>query len=251
MNFKDHFSTGSSDYARFRPRYPDALFDWLAGLAPNRQLAWDAATGSGQAAVALSSRFERVIATDASTAQLASAQRVGNVEYRCERAERSTLDTESAGLITVAQGLHWLDHPSFFAEVERVLTPGGALAVWCYETFSTDTRAIDELVSHFYNVVVGAYWPPERRWIESGYAEVVMPFSRVETPSWELSQSWNLDELVGYLGTWSAVNRYRRERGEDPLPAVYAALAAVWGDPAAPRAVSWPLKLLVSRREME
>jgi hypothetical protein len=59
--FKDHFSARAAGYARFRPTYPDALFDWLAGLAPSRALAWDAGTGNGQAARALASRFERVL----------------------------------------------------------------------------------------------------------------------------------------------------------------------------------------------
>ncbi len=247
MTFKDHFSTGSSDYARFRPRYPSALFDWLASQSPTTALAWDVATGSGQAAVELASRFERVVATDASAAQLASAERRPNVEYRCEPAERSTLDAQSVDLVTVAQALHWFEHERFFAEASRVLKPGGLLAVWCYEIFET-TPAVDALVSRFYHGVVGSYWPPERRWIETGYADLALPFPRVEAPAFALTARWDLDDLVGYLGTWSAVHRYRADRGEDPLPAVRGALAEVWGDPAEERAVSWPLKLHVARR---
>lgn len=137
MSFKDHFSTRSDDYARYRPRSPAGLFDWLAVRCEARSLAWDVATGSGQAATELASRFERVIATEASAAQLANAEPWPNVEYRCEPAERSTLDTGSAEVITVAQALHWFDHGAFFAEAERVLKPGGLLAVWCYEIFET------------------------------------------------------------------------------------------------------------------
>lgn len=51
--FADHFSVRSRDYARFRPSYPPALFAWLAETAPARRLAWDCATGSGQAAAGL------------------------------------------------------------------------------------------------------------------------------------------------------------------------------------------------------
>lgn len=247
MTFQDHFSTRSPDYALYRPRYPAALFDWLAASAPGRALAWDVATGSGQAATELAARFDRVVATDGSAAQLASAEARPNIEYRHEPAERSTLDDVSADLIAVAQALHWFDHPAFFAEAARVLRPGGVLAVWCYETFTT-APALDAVVGHFYHDVIGSYWPPERRWIESGYADLVLPFPRMVAPALELAVDWHLDELMGYLGTWSAVARYRADRGDDPLPPVRAALAAVWGDPTETRRVRWPLKMHACRK---
>lgn len=49
--FKDHFSGHAKQYARYRPAYPAALYDWLAGEAPARHCAWDVASGNGQAAV--------------------------------------------------------------------------------------------------------------------------------------------------------------------------------------------------------
>jgi methylase of polypeptide subunit release factors len=74
MTFKDHFSKQAAGYAKFRPRYPPQLFDSLGRIAPSRQLAWDCATGNGQAAIGLASVFDRVIATDASEKQIANAQ---------------------------------------------------------------------------------------------------------------------------------------------------------------------------------
>lgn len=65
MSFKDHFLETAAGYVRFRPRYPEALFDYLAGEAPGRERAWDCATGSGQAAIGLARHFEQGIATDA------------------------------------------------------------------------------------------------------------------------------------------------------------------------------------------
>lgn len=245
--FKDHFSAQAADYARFRPTYPAALFDWLRARAPGGGLAWDAATGSGQAAVALASRFDRVIATDPSEAQLRGAERLANIEYRVERAEASSLADQSADLITIAQALHWLDHPTFFAECQRVLRPGGLFAAWCYGSFTTDPE-IEAITGHFYRDVVGPYWPPERAWIERGYAGIALPLSPVEAPAFSLQVRWDLDELVGYLGTWSAVARYREARGEDPLPAVRERLAEVWGPPQGARLVTWPMATLVGRR---
>jgi methylase of polypeptide subunit release factors len=73
MTFKDHFSKQAADYAKFRPRYPHEMFEYLGSLAPRRQLAWDCGTGNGQAAVGLATMFDRVIATDASEKQISNA----------------------------------------------------------------------------------------------------------------------------------------------------------------------------------
>ena len=45
-------------------------------------IAWDCACGSGQASRDLSKHFKRVIATDASEAQIKEAAPVPNIEYR-------------------------------------------------------------------------------------------------------------------------------------------------------------------------
>ena len=123
--FADHFSRISAGYAAYRPGYPEALFDAVARAAPARRLAWDCATGTGQAAVGLAGRFQRVIATDASRRQVRDGVPHPRVRYAATEAERSALRTRSADLVTVAQALHWLDLEPFYAEVRRVLVPGG------------------------------------------------------------------------------------------------------------------------------
>lgn len=68
--FKDHFSTGSANYAAHRPTYPAQLVDELAALCPGTRLALDCGCGTGQLTVLLAERFERVVGTDASAAQI-------------------------------------------------------------------------------------------------------------------------------------------------------------------------------------
>ena len=63
--FKDHFSGHATDYARYRPDYPAALYEFLAKTARRHEVAWDCGTGSGQAALGLAPYFDRVIATPA------------------------------------------------------------------------------------------------------------------------------------------------------------------------------------------
>ena len=125
MTFKDHFSKQAADYAEFRPRYPREMFEYLTSVAPARQLAWDCATGSRQAAVGLAAVFDRVIATDASEKQIANAEPHEHVEYRVASGEESGLESSAIDLIIVAQALHGFDLDRFYAEVERLLKPRG------------------------------------------------------------------------------------------------------------------------------
>jgi hypothetical protein len=118
-SFRDHFAFAAGSYASHRPRYPDALFAWLASITPNRQRAWDCATDSGQAASSLAAHFEHIVATDPSLAQLDAADRTGDVHDAAMTAEAPALSSQSVDLITVAQALHWFDRPAFFAEVDR------------------------------------------------------------------------------------------------------------------------------------
>src|SRR5262245_55012855 len=130
---KDHFSGHAACYHQFRPNYPDSLFAYLATLCPSHELAWDCATGNGQAAVALAPHFRTVIATDASTQQVEQAQVNPKVKYLVAPAHEAPIETGAVDVVTVAQALHWLELSSFYREVRRVSKPRGILAVWCYQ----------------------------------------------------------------------------------------------------------------------
>jgi SAM-dependent methyltransferase len=246
MSFKDHFSGHASAYARYRPDYPAELFTYLASLTPRREVALDCATGSGQAAIGLAKHFSLVVASDGSVSQLQSAERHPHVAYVGNLAEQPALRGGTVDLVVAAQAAHWFDHERFYAEVKRVLRADGALALWTYGLAYIEPR-IDAIVHHFYSDVVGAYWPPERRWVESAYRDLPFPLREVEAPPFQLNLEWDLDSLIGYLGTWSAVQRYKRAIGEDPLPALRAEIAPYWPTPMAMKRVTWPLHLRVGR----
>jgi SAM-dependent methyltransferase len=243
-NFKDLFSAQSSEYATYRPHYPQALFEYLASLCPERDLAWDVGTGSGQAAVALAPYFGQVIGTDPSAQQLEHAKEHPKVEYRQGTAEKSGMPELSANLVTVAQAFHWLNQEEFFKEVRRVAMPGAVLAVWCYE-ISVVNQDVDPVMMRLYRDILGAYWDPARRMVEEGYRHEKFPFNELETPPMDLKVDWDLRDYMGYLGTWSALTKYRKEKGVDPREMIAEEMLSAWGDPAKKRQVSWPLSLRV------
>lgn len=247
-NFKDHFSALAARYAESRPDYPASLFAYLAELCPGRALAWDCACGSGQAALGLAPHFAAVVATDASAAQIARAAPHPRVEYRIAPAEDGGLASSSVDLVAVAQALHWFDIPRFYAEARRVLRPAGVLAVWTYGVQRFAEARIDAEVQRFYRDVVGPYWPPERSLVESGYRGLPFPFEELAPPPFDLQADWDLRRLLGYFRSWSATGRYVQANDADPVEELERRMRPLWGDPARPRRVSWPLSLRVGRR---
>jgi len=244
--FRDHFSASSPQYARFRPGYPRALFEWIASEAPARGRAWDCATGTGQAALGLADDFAHVVATDASRAQLAAARRHPRVSYVRTTAEAPGLAAGCADVVVAAQAVHWFDMPAFFRAAASVARPGGLVAVWTYAALGI-SPPIDARIDAFYTGVVGPYWPPERRLVEREYRDIELPFAPVDAPALTLELPMTLDALAGYLGTWSATQRYREAEHRDPVPALIAELALLWGDPASARLTRWPLAIRAGR----
>lgn len=245
-SFADHFSAVAAQYAAYRPRYPAALIDALAERADTGGIAWDVGCGNGQLSVALAERFRRVIATDPAQSQLDEAVAHPRVEYRCVPAEASGLPDASAALVVAAQAAHWFDWPRFLAEAGRVAAPGALVALVSYGSLIAGGEA-GEVIARYHRDVAGPYWPANRRHVEDGYRELVMPWPAVEAPAIDMTASWTRDEVIGYVSSWSATARLVEREGPGPFEALGAALAAVWPD-GEQRVVRWPLTIRLARR---
>jgi SAM-dependent methyltransferase len=237
------FGARADAYASFRPQYPEALFDWLAGHSPGRQRALDIACGNGQASRPLRQHFAQVLACDASVEQLRAAEDLAGIELFAASAEAQPLAGASLDLIVVAQALHWFATPAFFAEVARLLRPGGLFCAWCYGLMRIDD-ALDSLIDEFYRSTLAGYWPDGRASVDAGYRDIQAPFPRIAPPAFAIEAHWTFDHLTGYLRTWSAVQRWERQQGRDPVAELTPALRQAWGNINQPRFVRWPLHFL-------
>lgn len=240
------YSPVAGDYARSRPTYPDELFACLAALIEPRRLAWDCATGNGQAAMALAAHFEQVVATDISAEQIRHGAPRDNVTYRVAGFDDSGLDRWAADLVTVASALHWFDLDRFYAEVRRVLRPGGVLAAWSYHVGHVEPP-FDRLFGPFYRDVLAPYFGPGVRLVDDRYEGVVLPGAPIEFPSFHVTAEWTLDRMLTFIGSWSGTLAYREARGEDPVALIAADLERLWGPREQVRTVRWPLYARVSR----
>jgi SAM-dependent methyltransferase len=247
-DFEDHFSGHAHDYAQYRPLYPADLFEYLASLAPERGLAWDCGAGNGQAALELAKHFKQVYATDASAQQIAQAVRHKRIAYAVEPAERVSLPPGSADLTTVAVAVHWFDFDRFYAEVKRVLKPGGILAVWTYHLPEIEP-SVDGVLRRYYGEVLANYWPDRIRFLDECYRTLPFPFAEIAAPHFEATADWDLQRLSGFLDSWSGSKRYLKVHGRHPLREIAPALLRAWGHPDIERRIRWPLHFRIGRTE--
>jgi len=244
MAGSNYFSTASDLYKQYRPTYPEVLYQYLADLAPTHQLAWDCGCGNGQASVALANYFETVHASDVSAEQITAAESKNNVQYHVSASESIDADDCSVDLITVAQALHWFKHEQFFQAVDRVLKPNGIFAAWGYVLMYSNTP-LDAVIERLHGDIVGPYWPKGRELLDNRYHQVPFIYPRLTTPTFSMQCQWQLDHLIGYLNTWSAVKAYQQVVGSNPIDLVMQDIQDCWGDPTQYRQIEWPLIVCV------
>lgn len=245
QEMKDNFSNHADLYASYRPEYPPSLYEYILSLVPGRNCAWDCGTGNGQLAAGLSPFFTTVYATDISAAQLQHAQQRSNIIYSKQAAEQTDFPRAYFDLVVVAQAIHWFHFEQFYAEVRRVLKPGGMLIVTGYGLLQINP-AIDKLLRHLYTDIVGPYWDPERRYIDEGYKTIPFPFEAIKTPELIHRLVWTREQFIGYLNTWSAVQHYIKDKNHNPVTLIEAELNTLWPD-AGKKDVQFPVLLRAAR----
>jgi len=224
---KDNFSIQSDDYARYRPTYPDALFDFINSVCKNKNHAWDCGTGNGQIAIELSKQFEHVFATDISIEQIKNAQQANNITYSIQASESTNFNQNFFDLIIVAQAVHWFDFDNFYAEVRRTSKDNAIICLVGYNRVKVSTE-IDAIISEFYHHIIGKYWDEERKYIDENYTNIPFPFKEIEVPELKNILDWNFEHFIGYLNTWSSVKHFIRANKFNPVDMLKEELNQYW-----------------------
>jgi SAM-dependent methyltransferase len=246
-NDADHFSSKSDEYSFHRPHYPDSLFEFLSEITRNKNLAWDCATGNGQAAIGICKYFKKVIASDASKSQIEHRFHRDNIVYDIFPAEKANIQDNSVDLITVAQAAHWFDLTKFYQEVKRVSNGNeGIIAIWAYGMHKINPEI--DMVSEKLTVggqFLGNYWPKETIYVKQNYKTIPFPFKEIAVPKLEVKVNWNLDDLFSYMETWSSVKKFQMDKKYDPLSVVKEEMKNLWGIEGTKKVVRWTINLRV------
>lgn len=147
--------------------------------------------------------------------------------------------------MTVAQALHWFDLPRFWVEVQRVLRPGGVFAFWGYN-WPVVEPGVDRVLEELKQVIASS-WPERSAILHGGYHSIRPPFRGLPAPAFEASATWDLDDYVAHLRSWSGTRYYRECTGEDITERFRPAFAEAWRGERVP--VKWPLILRVYRKD--
>ena len=249
--YNDYFSTQAREYKKFRPQYPQELYEFLGADLKRDSVILDCATGNGQAALGMLEASDvRAIGIDVSFEQLSNAPTRSNCCWIRSSAEKLPIASASIDLAIVAQALHWFNFAKFFPEIKRVLKPGGRIAVWTYSLLAVCAHfpaPIECVIRWFYHEVVGEYWPAERRWVDDEYRSIPFPFTELRAPQFSIKLTWAYQDLVGYISSWSAVQLYAKQLRKSPLPLLENRLTAVWPAENYKISFAWPLALRLGR----
>lgn len=241
---KDNFSRQAGLYAKYRPTYPQELFDFIFKHIPEKKSVWDCATGNGQAATELARSFEKVYATDISAKQIDKAQLAPNIFYSVQPGERTNFPDNTFDLITISQALHWMKFDAFYTEVKRVAKPGSWIAAWMYALLKI-SPGIDDLIAHHHNETLGGYWDYERKYVDANYTTVPFPFEEIACPLFEIKYEWTLEELEGYLNTWSALQKFMEVNKFNPVDELIVKIGQIRSTPK--MKISFPVYLRMGK----
>lgn len=240
MFFKDHFSSQSRDYAKYRPTYPVELFRDLADISPSCNYALDVATGNGQAAAGLLKYFNVVIAFDASKNQIAHVNKGYQIKYMVAIAEQIPVRDSSIDLITCAQAVHWFNWELFNNETSRILNKEGIIAIWGYGLPQVN-KTIDEIIWNYYSNIVGKFWAKERTYVENEYNQIPFPFKLLKSHDYLINLSWRFENLIGFLNSWSATRSYINTLQKNPIQEIKNELSNAWFSGDEIKNIIWPL----------
>jgi len=219
-------------YAKYRWAPPasvvSAVLSFVKEKLPPSSLALgiDVGCGSGQSSPRLAPYFTRVLGCDVSQAQIEGATRRNtcpNVEYRVASSSSLPALAGSCQLVTAFQACHWFDMAAFYAECDRVLCPGGVVALVSYRIPRSVNPGRAEEVSKvlrelFLSPDTGMRWGFDRSVLEDCLTapQFTMPYqdTRRETCH-KYPMETNVREFMGYVTTWSAYQEYVRECGEE------------------------------------
>lgn len=191
------FETVAAEYERHRPDYPVEAVEWAAaqlGLEPGARVL-DVGAGTGKLTRVLVAAGFETVAVEPGGAMLDQLRlAVPEAEAHEAPAEAIPLADASVDAAFAAQAFHWFDRERALPELQRVIQPGGGLALlwnWWDERDPLQ-KELGELVGYAGHEPYREEELPAEPWFRE-VGRTVVETVMESTP----------DALVGYLATAS------------------------------------------------
>lgn len=186
----------------------------------------DVGCGSGQSTPLYAPYCEKITAIDPSEEQIKIAKanhKFENIKYVTGDGEKIPVPDNSVELICAAQSVHWLDWNKYFKECKRVLMPHGCMATYGYafpKLHFPDKKATDECNELLQGFFKKCLFHPRRRHVDNRYVEFfeMLPCeNKIRDDSLKIERSWTLEQLKGYIESWSGYRKLQEEIASDEV----------------------------------
>uniref|UniRef100_A0A667WI62 Si:ch211-93g23.2 n=1 Tax=Myripristis murdjan TaxID=586833 RepID=A0A667WI62_9TELE len=219
---KDH----TASYLKYRVSNPVLRMCSFQTAKPFN-LAVDVGCGSGQGTILLAPYFTQIVGTDISPAQLEMAlanSNPPNVTYRECPAEELPFAAGEVDLVTAMTAAHWFDRARFLLEADRVLRPGGCLAL-CSYTLDMElehgdvSSTLNDICKEFY----AALLPFRNQYLGASSVKIYKDmFDSCPYPDKEWNECFRIKRLVplnDYIGMVETFSSYQKLQKKDPAGA--------------------------------
>ncbi|XP_078489195.1 putative methyltransferase DDB_G0268948 [Ciona intestinalis] len=226
-------------YKKYRPTHPPELARFVVdkmrsknktGSPEKFDFMADVGCGSGQATNIFAPYFNRVLATDPSVNQLQHARmqnKFDNVSYKEGTAENIKVGDGSLDLLVAGCALPYFDHPAFLQEADRVLKPGGYMALYGIqvpvllqpsEVYSDKVESIGTSIFSSYSKLCMDELPDIQHLAEFWKTKYQTIFDAIKYEDKERKEPFSLvnnstlDDFIGYFRSTHAYEMYMKKR---------------------------------------
>ena len=219
----------SEAYAKFRPFYPPNVAEIITSYmrlhgSSGCDIAADVTCGPGQSTFLLCDHFKQVIGIDISEHQIKQANTLcakfgkSNVRFIVGDAHKMPFESSSIDLLTCAMGWHWLDAEQFYAEVKRVLKPGGCIAIYGHHVQVTDNERVKKVFEVYHQELAESKCIDEQPLhAMSKYDSVELPFWHTKKSEFDISLKLTIEELLGMISSVVWYRKYSKMYPENNL----------------------------------
>ncbi|KAK3755038.1 hypothetical protein RRG08_039317 [Elysia crispata] len=213
----------SKAYSESRPRYTDKLFKTIADYCketnPDLDLAVDVGCGPGMSTIGFTKYFKKVIGVDVSETQIACAPKnIPNCEFKVGYSDKLPfIESGSADLFCCGASFHWMPQEETFAEADRILRPGGSIAIFDHVVPSSDIPEVQACFEKYWKKLF-PFYPKEATHAIDGFHDLKMPY-----PGWirndeiTLSMKYTVQQYVDFMKSTWVCRAYRDAYPDDDI----------------------------------